>query len=235
MNEILTPADWQALWLSIKLAAISSLLLLIISLPLAWWLSRMAHPVRVLLESLIALPLILPPTVLGFYLLLLFSPNSWVGQVWFRLFDSQLAFSFEAVVIGSMIYSLPFVVQPLQQAFHRIPGHLLEVYSSMGLAPHEKFTKVIFPLTRASIVAAVTLGFAHTIGEFGVVLMIGGNIPDETRVISIALYDHVETLEYSSAHQVSAVLVILSLVILMFTYSRFGNPLRWSIDRISHD
>lgn len=225
MFDILSETDLTALILTFKLAAITTVLLLIICVPLAWWLSRMKHPVRVLLEAFLALPLVLPPTVLGFYLLIFFAPDSFLGKLWESLFSVQLAFSFEALVIGSMIYSLPFVVQPLQQAFSKIPMNLLEVYSSMGLSLKQRISYLILPLTKSSLVAAMSLGFAHTIGEFGVVLMIGGNIPGETQVISLALYDHVESLNYAQAHAVSGMLILLSMIILILTYAKIGSPL----------
>lgn len=224
MFNLLSDTDLTALILTFKLAAITTVLLLIICVPLAWWLSRMKHPIRVLIEAFLALPLVLPPTVLGFYLLILFAPNSFLGKLWESLFSVQLAFSFEALVIGSMIYSLPFVVQPLQQAFSKIPTNLLEVYSSMGLSLKQRIRYLILPLTKTSLVAAMSLGFAHTIGEFGVVLMIGGNIPGETQVISLALYDHVESLNYAQAHAVSGMLILLSMVILITTYAKIGSP-----------
>ncbi len=227
MTELLTPTDLSALMLTLKLAAISTFYLLLIALPLAWWLSRLQHPIKPVFEAVIALPLVLPPTVLGFYLLLFFAPDTTIGKFWQWLFDSQLAFSFDALIIGSMIYSLPFVVQPIQQAFSRIPNDLIHVYSSMGMNFWQRQWFVILPIIKSSLLAALTLGFAHTIGEFGVVLMIGGNIPGETQVISIALYDHVETLNYAQAHVTSGILLILSLVILIITYAKLGSPIRF--------
>jgi molybdate transport system permease protein len=226
MIDFLSQADIEAFILTIKLAAITSLLLFLLSMPLAWWLSRMNHSFRVVLESVVALPLVLPPTVLGFYMLIAFAPDSWLGNLWQTLFNRQLAFSFDALVIGSMVYSLPFVVQPMQQAFMRLPNHLLEVYSSLGFTLYQRLRYLVWPLTKGSIMAAVTLGFAHTLGEFGVVLMIGGNIPGETQVISIALYDHVESLDYVRAHQISATLLVLSMIILIATYAKLGTPFK---------
>lgn len=226
MIDLLTPSDITALWLTLKLAAISTLYLMLLALPLAWWLSRLKHPIKSVIEAIIALPLVLPPTVLGFYLLLFLAPNTMIGELWQWLFNRQLAFSFDALIIGSMLYSLPFVVQPIQQAFARIPEDLLHVYTSMGMTFWQRQRYLVFPLCRSSLIAAMTLGFAHTIGEFGVVLMIGGNIPGETQVISIALYDHVETLNYAQAHITSGILLVLSLAILIVTYSRIGNPFK---------
>ena len=227
MANLLTPTDIAALWLTMKLAAVSTFFLVILALPLAWWLSRFEHPVKSIVEAIIALPLVLPPTVLGFYLLILLAPDTAMGELWQWLFNRQLAFSFDALIIGSMIYSLPFVVQPIQQAFARVPQDLIQVYTSMGMTFWQRQRYLIVPLCRSSLVAALTLGFAHTIGEFGVVLMIGGNIPGETQVISIALYDHVETLNYTQAHVTSGILLVLSLAILITTYSRIGSPLRF--------
>ena len=227
MPELLTTSDMTALWLTLKLAAISTIYLLLIALPLAWWLSRMTHPIKPVLEAIIALPLVLPPTVLGFYLLIFLAPDTSMGRLWEWLFNRQLAFSFDALIIGSMLYSLPFVVQPIQQAFSRIPADMMHVYRSMGMNFWQRQWFVILPLVKTSLIAAMTLGFAHTIGEFGVVLMIGGNIPGETQVISIALYDHVETLNYAQAHATSGFLLVMSLLILIATYARVGSPIRF--------
>ena len=235
MFDLLTDTDITALWLTFKLAAISTLYLMILALPLAWWLSRLNHPIKSVIEAVVALPLVLPPTVLGFYLLIFFAPDTALGEFWQWLFDRQLAFSFDALIIGSMIYSLPFVVQPIQQAFSRIPPDLIHVYSSMGMGFWQRQRYLVLPLSRASLIAAMTLGFAHTIGEFGVVLMIGGNIPGETQVISIALYDHVETLNYQQAHITSGILLVISMVILVTTYARLGNPFRFAHRGASDD
>ncbi len=226
MTPLLTDTDITALWLTFKLAGISTLFLMLVALPVAWWLSRMTHPLKSFLEAVIALPLVLPPTVLGFYLLIFFAPQTMIGELWQWLFNRQLAFSFDALIIGSMIYSLPFVVQPMQQAFARVPQELIDVYSSMGMSFWQRQRYLMLPYCKTSFIAAMTLGFAHTVGEFGVVLMIGGNIPGETQVISIALYDHVETLNYRQAHLTSAILLTLSLIILVITYSKTGNPFR---------
>jgi molybdate transport system permease protein len=166
------------------------------------------------------MPLILPPTVLGFYLLLLFAPDTALGAAWKQLTGSQLAFSFSALVIGSVIYSLPFVVQPLQAAFQRVPDDLLKVAATLGARPLDQFRSVVLPLTRRSFVTAASLGFAHTVGEFGVVLMIGGNIPGETQVLSVALYDYVESLQFAEAHRLAGGLVAFSLALLYLLYRR---------------
>jgi molybdate transport system permease protein len=216
----LNSAELDALYLTVALASFTTVLLLILGTPLAWWLSRRQGNLPAVLEALVAMPLILPPTVLGFYLLLLFAPGSALGQVWQQLTGSQLAFSFSALVIGSVIYSLPFVVQPLQAAFQRVPEGLLQAAATLGAAPLDQFRSVVLPLTRRSFITAASLGFAHTVGEFGVVLMIGGNIPGETQVLSIALYDAVESLRFADAHRMAGALVIFSLVLLFLLYRR---------------
>ena len=207
-----------ATWLTLKLASCSTLLLLLLGAPLAWWLSRSRLRIKPLVEALIALPLVLPPTVIGFYLLLAFAPQTGLGQMWYAVTGSQLSFSFSALVIGSVLYSLPFVVQPLQAAFNAIPDGLLEAGSTMGANRWDRITNIVLPLSRRGLLAATSLGFAHTVGEFGIVLMIGGNIPGETRVLSIALYDHVEALEYDQAHILAAGLLFFSFALLLFVY-----------------
>lgn len=215
---LLTPAELDAIALTVMLAGVTTLLLLLLGTPLAWWLSRRRGTVPALLEALVAMPLILPPTVLGFYLLLLLAPDSALGSLWQQLTGSQLAFSFSALVIGSVIYSLPFVVQPLQTAFARVPGELLQAAATLGASPADQFRSVVLPLTRRSFLIAASLGFAHTVGEFGVILMIGGNIPGETRVLSVALYDYVETLQFAEAHRLAGGLVLFSLALLFLLY-----------------
>jgi molybdate transport system permease protein len=214
----LNHAELDAIYLTFALASITTVLLLILGTPLAWWLSRRRGNLPAVLEAVVAMPLILPPTVLGFYLLLLFAPGTPVGRLWHQLTGSQLAFSFSALVIGSVIYSLPFVVQPLQSAFQRIPQGLLQAAATLGAPPLDQFRSVVLPLSRRSFVTAASLGFAHTVGEFGVVLMIGGNIPGETRVLSVALYDTVESLHFADAHRLAAALVIFSFVLLFLLY-----------------
>jgi molybdate transport system permease protein len=199
----MTAAELDAIWLTLRLATVTVLLLLAAGTPLAWWLSRRRTNFSALVESLVALPLILPPTVLGFYLLILLAPQTSIGHYWQQLTGSQLAFSFSALVIGSFIYSLPFVVQPLQSAFAQVPAGLLQAAATLGAPPLDQFRSVVLPLCKRSFITAASLGFAHTIGEFGVVLMIGGNIPGETRVLSIALYDQVESLQYGQAHRLA--------------------------------
>jgi molybdate transport system permease protein len=214
----LNNAVLEAIYLTIALASITTVLLLILGTPLAWWLSRHRGNVSATLEAIVAMPLILPPTVLGFYLLLLFTPDTAVGRFWQQLTGSQLAFSFSALVIGSVVYSLPFVVQPLQSAFQRIPQGLLQAAATLGATPLDQFRSVVLPLTRRSFITAASLGFAHTVGEFGVVLMIGGNIPGETQVLSIALYDSVESLKFGEAHRLAGGLMVFSFVLLFLLY-----------------
>lgn len=216
----LSAAELDAIYLTIALASITTVLLLIVGTPLAWWLSRKKANWPALVEALVAMPLILPPTVLGFYLLLLFAPNTALGSFWQQLTGTQLAFSFSALVIGSVIYSLPFVVQPLQAAFQRVPDDLLKVAATLGAGPWDQFRSVVMPLTRRSFITAASLGFAHTVGEFGVVLMIGGNIPGETQVLSIALYDYVESLQFDEAHRLAGGLMAFSLALLFLLYRR---------------
>lgn len=213
-------AELDAIWLTIALASITTVLLLLLGTPLAWWLSRHRARWPALVEALVAMPLILPPTVLGFYLLLLFAPDTALGKAWQQLTGTQLAFSFSALVIGSVIYSLPFVVQPLQAAFQRVPDKLLRAAATLGASPFDQFCSVVMPLCRRSFITAASLGFAHTVGEFGVVLMIGGNIPGETQVLSIALYDYVETLRFAEAHRLAGGMVLFSLLLLFVLYRR---------------
>ncbi|WP_259366615.1 MULTISPECIES: molybdate ABC transporter permease subunit [unclassified Colwellia] len=200
------------------MAGITTIILMLIGTPLAWFLAKMQSRAKVFIEALVALPLVLPPTVLGFYLLLLFSPQYLPGQIWQQATGQQLAFSFSAIVIGSVLYSLPFVVQPLQKAFEQLGDDLLEAAAMLGASAFDRFFTIVLPITKASFITAASLGFAHTVGEFGVVLMIGGNIPGETRVLSIALFDHVEAFDYAQAHIISISLVISSLVLLSLIY-----------------
>ncbi len=212
---MLTSADISALLVTLKLAAISTAVLLLLGTPLAWWLARTRFVLKPVVDALVTLPLVLPPTVLGFYLLLMLGPNGVPG-----FFGSEpLAFTFTGLVIGSVIYSLPFVVQPLQDAFAGIGSRPMEVAATLGAGPADRFFSVALPLARPGYLTATALGFAHTLGEFGVVLMIGGNIPGETKVLSIAIYDHVESLAYTQAHTLAAVLLAISFLLLLGVYA----------------
>ena len=215
---MLNDVDISAIMVTIKLASLSTAILILISTPLAWWLSQTRFKFKVIIEALIALPLILPPTVLGFYLLLTLGPNGPIGGFLESLGGSSIAFTFSGLVVGSVIYSLPFVVQPLQNSFNSVGKQSMEVAATLGASKIDRFFTVAIPLARSGFITAAVLGFAHTIGEFGVVLMIGGNIPGETGVLSIAIYDHVETMEYAKAHWLSAGLLIMSFIMLIFVY-----------------
>jgi molybdate transport system permease protein len=204
---------------TLKLASITTGILLLLGTPLAWWLSQTQNKFKTILESVVALPLVLPPTVLGFYLLMALSPNGFVGSMWAYISDSPLSFSFTGLVIGSVIYSMPFVVQPLQASFEMVGKPIQQAAYSLGANRFDTFKSVVLPLSMRGFLVAITLGFAHTVGEFGVVLMIGGNIPEVTQVLSIVIYDHVEVLEYQQAHAYSAGLLIFSFVVLFITYS----------------
>ena len=214
------PDALAAIALSLQLALVSTLLLMLLAIPLAWKLQASQHWLARAGEILVALPLVLPPTVIGFYLLIAFSPNHWPGAQWLALTGSSLAFSFEGLVIGSMVYSLPFVVQPLQASFAQLDKRLLEMAAVQGLNAWQQFTRLVLPLCRRGFLGAFVLGFAHTLGEFGVVLMIGGNIPDETRVASIAIFDAVEQLDYAAAHQLSLTMLLLACAALLLLYGR---------------
>ena len=222
----LSPTELEVIGLTASLATVTTLILLVLGTPLAWWLAQRRSNASAVVEALVALPLVLPPTVLGFYLLLALAPDSALGQLWQQLTGTRLAFSFSALVIGSVIYSLPFVVQPLQSAFQSLPRDLLDAGATLGASPLDQFRYLVIPLSRRSFVAAASLGFAHTIGEFGVVLMIGGNIPGETQVLSIALYDQVETLRFDEAHRMAGGLVIFSLLLLFLIYRHNGPAAR---------
>ncbi len=220
--------DSVVIWLTIKLAGVTTGWLLLLGTPLAWWLARGRSRMRTAVEAVVALPLILPPTVLGFYLLIAFAPQSALGDLWQQVTGSRLAFTFNALVIGSVIYSLPFVVQPLQAAFRQLPESLLEAAAVLGAGPTDRWFSVVLPNCRHSFMTAASLGFAHTVGEFGVVLMIGGNIPGETQVLSIALYDRVEALQFAEAHAMAGGLILFSFIMLYFLYRR-GNQSHWRI------
>ena len=215
---MLNEFDISALFVTLKLASVSTIILLLIGTPIAWWLSQTRFKFKVIFEAIIALPLVLPPTVLGFYLLITLGSNGPVGKLLESLGGSSIAFTFSGLVVGSVIYSIPFVVQPLQNSFSGIGSRPLEVAATLGASPLDRFFTVAVPLARSGFMTAAVLGFAHTVGEFGVVLMIGGNIPGETGVLSIAIYDHVEAMEYGQAHWLSGGLLILSFIMLLFVY-----------------
>jgi len=219
--------EWSALWLTVRLAGLTTLCLLLVVTPLAWWLAQARHRGWALLESALALPLVLPPTVMGFYLLLLFSPDSAFGSFWLSMTGEQLTFSFTGLVIASMLYSLPFALQPLQASFEAIGKPLLEAASTLGASPWDRFIHVVLPLSRRGYLTAAILTFAHTVGEFGVVLMIGGNIPGETRVVSVVIFEAVETLDYAAAHTLSLVLLLFSFLVLIgvYAFNRRSAPL----------
>tara|TARA_Y100001933_G_scaffold244273_1_gene273889 strand:+ start:497 stop:1171 length:675 start_codon:yes stop_codon:yes gene_type:complete len=207
-----------AILLTVQLALVTTLILFVIGTPLAWWLANTRTRFKPIVEAVTALPLVLPPTVIGFYLLILFNPGSAIGGLWVRLTGDTLAFSFSGLVIASVIYSLPFMVQPLQTAFERVGQAPRDAAASLGASPLDAFVSVVMPLSLRGFITAGVLSFIHTVGEFGVVLMVGGNIPGRTRVVSIALYDHVETLDYASAHALALGLVAASLSVLVAVF-----------------
>ncbi|SDB59236.1 molybdate transport system permease protein [Pseudomonas sp. NFACC23-1] len=223
----LTSADYAAIWLTLKLASLTTVILLLIGTPIALWLSRTRSWLRGPVGAVVALPLVLPPTVIGFYLLLALGPHGWIGQFTQALGLGTLTFSFTGLVIGSVIYSMPFVVQPLQNAFAAIGSRPLEVAATLRAGPWDTFFSVILPLARPGFITAAILGFAHTVGEFGVVLMIGGNIPEKTRVVSVQIYDHVEALEYAQAHWLAAAMLVFSFLVLLALYSSRRTRAGW--------
>lgn len=210
--------DLGPLWLTIRLAAITTLILLIVGTPIAWWLAHTQSRLKSVVEAATALPLVLPPTVLGFYLLVFLAPTSPIGSAWISVTGQTLTFSFTGLVIASALYSLPFMVQPLQASFEAVGKAPLEAAASLRASPIDAFLTVAAPMAFRGYLTATVLTFAHTIGEFGVVLMVGGNIPGQTKVISIAIYEHVETINYASAHVLSAILLVFSFVVLLFVY-----------------
>jgi molybdate transport system permease protein len=215
----LAGTDASALWLSLRLAAVTSALLVPLGTPLAWWLASGQARWRVLIDALVSVPLVLPPTVLGFYLLVLLGPHGWIGAAVHALGLKSLVFSFSGLVIGSMVYSLPFVVQPLRDAFDAVGVRMLEAAATLRASPWDRFFSVSVPLAARGFVTAAVLTFAHTLGEFGVVLMIGGSIPGRTRTASIAIFDHAEALEYGAANRLSAMLIGIALVLLVSLYA----------------
>ncbi len=212
-------ATWTTVRLTAQLAGLSTVLLLLLGTPLAWWLARTRSAIKPLAASLVAMPLVLPPSVIGFYLLLLMGPQGPVGQATQWLGLGRLPFTFAGLVVASVIYSLPFVVQPLQQAFEAIPERTLEAAATLRASPLDRFFTVALPLARPGLLTASVLGFAHTVGEFGVVLMIGGNIPGQTRVMSVAVFEHVEAAEFAQAHRLAAAMVVFALLVLLVLYA----------------
>ncbi len=211
--------DLAPLWLSVQLAAVTTALLLVIGTPLAWWLATTRARLRPIVEALTALPLVLPPTVLGFYILIFLSPNSTLGGLWRDATGTTLTFSFTGLVMASALYSLPFMVQPLQSAFEAVGRGPMEAAATLRANRLDAFFTVAMPMARRGVLTGIVLSFAHTIGEFGVVLMVGGNIPGQTRVISIAIYEQVEVLDYAQAHALSAILLVFSFTVLMLVYT----------------
>ena len=216
---ILHQNDLVALWLTLKLATLSTCILLLLGTPIAYWLAHTKCRAKVVIEALVALPIVLPPTVLGFYLLVALGPKGPIGQLMIYLGGHPLTFSFYGLVVGSVIYSFPFAVQPIQHALTNIGKRPLEVAATLGASPLDRFFTVTLPLARPGFLTAAVLGFAHTIGEFGVVLMIGGNIPGRTQVLSIAIYNHVEALQYPQAYWLSGILLLLCFIMLIAVYS----------------
>jgi len=222
----LDDADLAAVRLTLELATVVTLLLLAIGTPIAWWLARTRSRLRHAVGAVVALPLVLPPTVIGFYLLLVLGPNGPVGKLTEALGIGLLPFSFGGLVLASVCYSLPFVVQPLQNAFEAIGPRPLEVAATLRASPWDTFWSVVVPLARPGFLSGAVLGFAHTVGEFGVVLMIGGNIPDRTRVVSVQIYDHVEALEYAQAHWLAGGMLAFSFIVLLALYTVYPQAMK---------
>ena len=226
MPATLSQFDTSPIWLSLELASLTTILLLLLATPIAWWLAYSKHPLKNMISALITLPLVLPPSVLGFYLLLMLGPNGPIGTFSQQIGLGALAFSFKGLVIASVIYSFPFAVQPIQNAFQNIGKKPLEVAATLGASPFDCFFSISLPMIRPGLITAAVLSFAHTIGEFGVILMIGGNIPGETKVLSVAIYDHVESMEFYQAHILSGGMILFSFVVLFLLYSINGRV--WS-------
>lgn len=220
MDQVLglTPEDWQAIFLTLRLATLVTIILLVIATPVAWWLTTTRSKLKPILGALVALPLVLPPTVIGFYLLIAMGPNGPVGEFTQSLGLGTLPFTFAGLVTASVIYSFPFVVQPIQNSFEALGKRPLEVAATLRASRLDTFFTVVLPLAKPGFMTATILGFAHTVGEFGVILMIGGNIPGETQVISVLIYEHVESLQYAQAHSLSAAMIIFSFVVLLLLY-----------------
>lgn len=215
----LGPAEWQAIWLTIRLCFFTTVILLIIATPLAWWLSSGRSRWRVAVQAIVALPLVLPPTVLGFYLLMALGPRGFIGGSLESVGLTHLAFSFEGILIASVLYSMPFAVQPLLESFNNLGRRPIEVSASLGAGAIDRFFTVILPLCKGGFIVAATLSFAHTVGEFGVILMLGGSIPGETKVLSVLIYDYTESMNYQAAHQLSFMLLVFSFFVLFVVYS----------------
>ncbi|WP_207888475.1 molybdate ABC transporter permease subunit [Pseudomonas sp. 30_B] len=224
----LTQEDFQAIRLTLELAALSTAILLLIGTPIAWWLARTRSWLKGPLGAVVALPLVLPPTVIGFYLLITLGPNGAIGQLTESLGLGRLPFTFAGLVVGSVFYSLPFVVQPLQNAFEAIGSKPLEAAATLRASPLDTFFSVVLPLARPGFITASILGFAHTVGEFGVVLMIGGNIPGKTRVVSVQIFDHVEAMEYAQAHWLAGGMVVFSFLVLLALHASRRSRSAWA-------
>jgi molybdate transport system permease protein len=224
----LDASDLGAIWLTIKLAALTTVILLLVGTPIAWWLARTSSHWRGPVGAVVALPLVLPPTVIGFYLLLALGPHGFIGQATQALGLGTVVFSFTGLVIGSVIYSMPFVVQPLQNAFSAVGERPLEVAATLRASPWDCFFSVVLPQAKPGFITASILGFAHTVGEFGVVLMIGGNIPDKTRVVSVQIFDHVEAMEYAQAHWLAGAMLVFSFVVLLLLHRSRQPHSAWS-------
>lgn len=221
---LLTAADWQAIGLTLQVATLTTVILLILGTPLAWWLVRSRSRLRTPLNALVALPIVLPPSVLGFYLLVLMGPNGTVGHWTQALGLGVLPFTFSGLVIASVFYSLPFMVQPIQNAMQTLGERPLEVAASLRASPLDTFFSVVLPLCRPGLITGCIMSFAHTVGEFGVVLMVGGNIPGVTRVVSVQIYDHVEAMEYAQAHRLAAVMLVFSFLVLLALHTYNNRP-----------
>jgi len=216
---LLSENDWQTIVLTLKLASVVTVLLLIVGTPIAWWLAKTRSRLRVFVSVVVALPLVLPPTVLGFYLLIAMGPDGYIGAFTQSLGLGYWAFTFQGLVFASVLYSLPFVVQPIQNAIESVGQRPIEVAKTLGANSIDAFFTVVMPLAKPGFITAAILGFAHTVGEFGVILMIGGNIPGETRVVSVQIYEHVESLSYANAHMLSAIMLLFSFCVLFLLYS----------------
>jgi molybdate transport system permease protein len=214
----LASEDWQAIFLTVRLASLVTVILLVIATPIAWWLATTQSKLKPVVAAIVALPLVLPPTVIGFYLLIAMGPNGPVGELTQSLGIGTLPFTFTGLVIASVIYSFPFVVQPIQNSLEALGARPLEVAATLGASRLDAFFTVVLPLAKPGFITATILGFAHTVGEFGVILMIGGNIPGETQVISVLIYEHVESLQYAQAHSLSAAMIIFSFIVLLLLY-----------------